>query len=64
MLQQPHAVPMQSEQLSHMLRGQAFIGLNDGLGQAARHAGIAIQPTDRFHAFAAVRGKRHVGATR
>src|SRR5881394_3167597 len=31
-LQQPNAAPMQPEQLSHMQRGQAFAGLNDGLG--------------------------------
>ncbi|MNL54693.1 hypothetical protein D3C87_1780440 [compost metagenome] len=37
-----------------MQRGQAFAGLNDRLGQTARHAGIAVQPTDRFHAFATV----------
>jgi hypothetical protein len=34
--------------------GKALAGLNDRIGQAARHAGIAIQPTDGLHAFAAV----------
>ncbi|MNN42298.1 hypothetical protein D3C81_1564690 [compost metagenome] len=45
---------MQPKQLSHVQRGQALAGLNDRLRQAARHAGIAIQPTDGFHTFAAI----------
>ncbi|MNP22860.1 hypothetical protein D3C76_1155480 [compost metagenome] len=45
---------MQPEQLSHVFCGQTLAGLNDRLRQAARHAGIAIQPTDGFHTFAAI----------
>ncbi|AKK01321.1 hypothetical protein VM99_25895 [Pseudomonas chlororaphis] len=45
---------MQPEQLSHVQCGEAFAGLNDRLGQTARHAGIAVQPTDGLHAFTAV----------
>ncbi|MNY48733.1 hypothetical protein D3C86_1840880 [compost metagenome] len=45
---------MQSEHLSHVQRGKALAGLNDGTGQAARHARITIQPADGFHTFATV----------
>ncbi|MNT41858.1 hypothetical protein D3C72_1782400 [compost metagenome] len=45
---------MQSKHLGHVQGGKALAGLNDRLGQAARHAGIAIQPTDGLHAFSTV----------
>ena len=45
---------MQPEQLGYMQCGKSLAGLNDGIGQAARHARITIQPTDGFHTFATV----------
>lgn len=53
-LQQPDGVPMQPKQLSHMECGKTLASLNDRLCQTPRHAGIAIEPTDRLHAFATV----------
>jgi len=45
---------MQTEHLGHMQRGKSFASLNDCIGQATRHAGIAIQPTDCLHALATI----------
>ena len=53
-LQQPNGAPMQGEHLGHVQGWKALAGQNDRIGQAARLAGIAIQPTDGFHAFATV----------